>query len=195
MSPSCSSAAPGTRGAAGVDGVGRRRRSSASVAARRRRPRASPALVGPARRSRRARSRCSARSRTRSLLVSLVRRRVGPGLRLPTCVRCSRDCFFGCWRAAGRRSTAPAPAAASDRGGHRGRAVARLGGVPLRLRLRGRRAGRRVVADDVELLAHRPQVRRGPVEEDADRERDATDGEDERAARRAASSAAGRRAR
>ena len=51
-------------------------------------------------------------------------------------------------------------------------------GVTLRLEPGRLGAGRRVVADDVELLAHGPQVRGGPVEEHADRERDAADRED-----------------
>ena len=62
--------------------------------------------------------------------------------------------------------------------------------VAVLLGLEGRSAGRRVVADHVELLAHRPQVRGGPVEEDADREGHATEAERHRAGRRAGSSAA-----
>ena len=110
-------------------------------------------------------------------------------------LRCWRVCFFGCCRAAGfggsgGSSTATGPAA---------RAPGRTS-CPWRRRAPAwpgerRRPGSRVVADHVELLAHRPQVGGGPVEEHADRERDAADGEDDRAARRAASSAAGRTGR
>ena len=52
--------------------------------------------------------------------------------------------------------------------------------VALLLGLEGRGSGRRVVADHVELLAHRPQVRGRPVDQDADREGDTTDSEDDR---------------
>src|SRR5689334_1119005 len=55
-----------------------------------------------------------------------------------------------------------------------------LGRVALALGLLRRRPGGRVVPDHVELLAHRPEVGGGPVQEHADRERDATDGEDQR---------------
>src|SRR5690606_29571040 len=47
--------------------------------------------------------------------------------------------------------------------------------LPLRLR-----TGRRHATDRVELLAHGPQVRREPVDEHADREVDAGEGEHER---------------
>src|SRR5699024_5874202 len=45
---------------------------------------------------------------------------------------------------------------------------------------RGGRSGRGRIVDDPELLAHRPQVRGGPVQEHTDRERDSRDGEDQR---------------
>src|SRR5919199_4253144 len=43
----------------------------------------------------------------------------------------------------------------------------------------GLRAGRRHAPDDVELLPHRPEVRREPVDEDTDGEVDARDGEED----------------
>ena len=97
----------------------------------------------------------------------------------PVCLRCWRDCFFGCWRWRGslrpRPRAASPPAAPSTTPCLAAFALSRSSFAS-----NGRRARRRVVADHVELLAHGPQVRGGPVEEDADRERDATDGEDHR---------------
>ena len=104
------------------------------------------------------------------------------------------------WAAGAAAAGAPRRAAPARRPRRRtGHAVRLAGLAPCRVALllgrRGRRARGRVVADHVELLAHRPQVGGGPVEEHADRERDATDREHHRAARRAASSAAGRTGR
>ena len=129
----------------------------------------------------------------RRLLAAAVGR--GPG---GVCfLRWLRVCFFGCWRVGRRRAPARSRRCRRRSGcaGSGSPLRCALGGVALLLGLGGRRARGRVVADHVELLAHRPQVRGGPVEEHADREGDAADREDHAGARRAASSAAGRTAR
>src|SRR5699024_1452472 len=57
--------------------------------------------------------------------------------------------------------------------------LASLAAAVLHRLLRGRARGGHP-SDDVELLAHRPQVRREPVDEDTDGEEDTGDGEDDR---------------
>ena len=94
----------------------------------------------------------------------------------PVFLRCWRDCFFGCWRWRGSLLLGHGRRLLRRLRHHA--VLGRLRLVPLLLRLEGRRSRGGVVADHVELLAHGPQVRGGPVEEDADRERDAADGED-----------------
>ena len=89
-------------------------------------------------------------------------------------MRLLRGWRCGCWRCAGRFSGSGSGVGLllGDQA-----LLERLGLVALLLGPLRLGAGRRVVADHVELLAHRPQVGGGPVEEHADRERDAADGE------------------
>ena len=101
-----------------------------------------------------------------------------PGLPWPCCAgRGSASSAAAAGRAGGRPRAAPRPSASSA---VTTPCLAALALVAVLLRLEGGRAGRRVVADHVELLAHRPQVRGGPVEEHADRERDAAEAEGHR---------------
>ncbi len=97
------------------------------------------------------------------------------GRRRPSCVAGGTASW-----AAGGRPGAAAPASPRPPRRCRPRLLAvlhALGRVALLLGRERRRPGGRVVADHVELLAHRPQVRGGPVQEHADRERDAADRE------------------
>ena len=117
-------------------------------------------------------------------------RRRRPERRRPCPARASR--WAGPASCAGCGSASSAAAAAASAGSRAPASVSigvvgsgrplrsPLGRVAVLLGLGGRGPGGRVVADHVELLAHRPQVRGGPVEEDADRERDTADREDQR---------------